>query len=42
MDETEWSQAAQEAMQIWQKIKTFEGLCELNARFMEGPEESTR
>ena len=23
-------------MQVWQKIETFEGLCELNARFMEG------
>ena len=38
LDETEWewSRAAKEAMQIWQKIETFAGLCELNARFMEG------
>ena len=36
MDEIEWSQAALEAMRIWQKIETFEGLCELNACFMEG------
>jgi hypothetical protein len=36
MDEIEWSQAALEAMRIWQESETFEGLCELNARFMEG------
>ena len=36
MDEIEWSQAALEAMQVWQESETFEGLCELNARFMEG------
>lgn len=36
MDEIEWSQAALETMQVWQESETFEGLCELNARFIEG------
>jgi hypothetical protein len=36
MGEIEWSQAAKDAMQLWRKAQTFEELCELNARFMEG------
>lgn len=35
-DGVEWSEAAKKAMLVWQEVETFEELCELNARFMEG------
>lgn len=36
MGEFEWSEAAKEGMELWRKARTFEEMCELNARFMEG------
>lgn len=36
MGDVEWSEAARKDMQLWEEAQTFEGLCELTARFMEG------